>query len=445
LARYYMERLSNGLGEIPEFSWYEPIRTGYYPALRYYNGEIFPSRDNHYTVYNEQNYYDVDKVEDYERHIRDAIEFGFMTLPDGKTVDLTKPESVEWLGNFIQGNPDSKFVRLHSGFLELAKMLFGGSIDRLQQHRVLPSVMEHFETALRDPVSYQLYKNLIKYYFTWQKHLPRYTWDELNFKGVKIQSVEIDKLVTYFDNFDSDITNAADIEMLDENKMTPLQKFGRMAHYDGHDFIIKARQPRLNHVPFTMRINVESEKEQKAVVKVFIGPKFDEYGHSCTLEENRENFFELDHFYVNLKSGKNDIVRSSEDFSWFIKDRTTYFELYKHIMLAEKGEEKFQMDMTEAHCGFPMRLMLPKGRRGGMMFQFFFMITEFIPPKNEQFTGYDKTLSCGVGTGARFIDNLPFGYPFDRPIDEKNWMTPNMMYHDVNIFHKTEMDINAAH
>jgi hypothetical protein len=444
LARYYLERLSNDIGEIPEFSWYEPIKTGYYPALRYYNGDFFPSRDNHYTVYEEQNYYDVDQVEDYERHIRDAIEYGFITLPGGKYLDLTKPESVEWLGNFVQGNPDSKFVRLH-GYLELAKRLLGGSIDRVDQHKVIPSTLEHFETAMRDPVFYQLYKNLVKYYFHWQKHLPYYTYDELNFKGVKIESVEIEKLVTYFDKFDSDITNVVDVEMFDKKPLTALQQFGRIAHYDGYDFVIKTRQPRLNHLPFTFKLHVGSEVAQKAVVKVFIGPKYDEYGHAFTYEENRENFYELDHFFVDLEAGKNDIVRKSEDFSWFVKDRTTYFELYKQVMLAVKGEYKFPLDMTEAHCGFPMRLMLPKGKRGGMMFQFFFFVAPYVPPKTEQFTGFDKTLSCGIGSGARYIDNLPFGYPFDRPIDEKYWLTPNMYYYDVNIFHKKEMDINAAH
>lgn len=80
-----------------------------------------------------------------------------------------------------------------------------------------------------------------------------------------------------------------------------------------------------------------------------------------------------------------------------------------------------------------------------MMFQFFFIVAPYQPPQIEQFSGFDKTLSCGVGSGARYVDSLPFGYPFDRPIDEKYWLTPNMYYYDVNIFHKKEMDINTAH
>jgi len=383
-------------------------------------------------------------VEDYEHRIRDAIATGFITLPGGKYLDLTKPESVEYLGNFIQGNPDSKFTRFY-GYLGLARTLLGASIDRVEQHKVIPSVMEHFETAMRDPVFYQLYKNLIRYYYNWQTYLPHYTYDELNFKGVKIETVEIDKLVTYFDKFDSDITNVVDVEMFDKTPKTPLQTFGRIAHYEGEDFVIKARQSRLNHLPFEYKLHIQSDKAEKAVVKVFIGPKRDEYGHVFTYEENRENFYELDHYYVDLVAGKNDIVRKSEDFSWFVKDRTTYFELYKHVMLAFNGQDKFPLDMTEAHCGFPMRLMLPKGKRGGMPFQFFFMVVPYYAPKVEQFSGFDNTLSCGVATGGRYVDNLPFGYPFNRPIDEKYWLTPNMYYYEVNIFHKKEVDVNAAH
>lgn len=446
LARYYMERLSNGLGEIPELSYYEPITTGYYPALRYYNGEFFPSRDNNYVAYHKYNYYNIEMLEDFERRIRDAIDYGFVIMPDGKYIDLTKYESIEYLGNMFQGSPDSVFPRYYGYLVSFAKLMLGGTNYFYEHSHYTPGVFDHFETAMRDPVFYQLYKKFMRYYFKFQEHLPYYKYDELNFKGVKIDSVEMDKLVTYFDKFDSDITNVVDIEMFDDkSKMSALHKFGRMAHYQGEDIVFKARQSRLNHLPFTFKLHVTSDKVQKAVVKVFIGPKFDEFGHVFTVSENRENFYELDHFFVELVEGKNDIVRNSEDFSWFVKDRTTYFELYKQLMLSMNGGGKFPLDMSEAHCGFPARLMLPKGKVGGMLYQFFYMVIPFYPPTTERFTGYDYKLSCGVGSGARYLDTLPFGYPFNRPIDTKNWYTPNMFYHDVNIFFKREYEINSAH
>lgn len=48
-------------------------------------------------------------------------------------------------------------------------------------------------------------------------------------------------------------------------------------------------------------------------------------------------------------------------------------------------------------------------------------------------------------TDGHYIDSLPFGYPFDRKIDETIWFTPNMYYYDVNIFHKKEVEVNTVH
>lgn len=53
-------------------------------------------------------------------------------------------------------------------------------------------------------------------------------------------------------------------------------------------------------------------------------------------------------------------------------------------------------------------------------------------------------VSCGVGSGARYIDSLPFGYPFDRPVDVKEFYTPNMHFEDVIIFHKKEVEVNTV-
>lgn len=445
LARYYLERLSNDLGVIPEFSWEEPIKTGYYPDLHYYNGVYFPTRDNYYYMNTEYNYYYIEMVEDYERRLRDVIDQGFFYTEDGTFVDLKKPEAIEILGNLFQGNPDSKNTRFF-GYLEMyAKMLLSASPEHFQTHKVIPGVLEQFETAMRDPMFYQLYKRLISYYWLFKDHLPFYKHEEIFFP-VKFEKIEVDKLVTYFDKFESDITNAVDVEVFDEKMpVGEMKKFGKVAHYQGEDFYIKASQYRLNHLPFNVKLDLTSEKATKAIIKMFIGPKYDSYGNLYGVNENRENFYELDSWIVDLTAGANHIVHASTDFSWFVKDRTTYFDLYKFVMLALKGEYKFPMDMTEAHCGFPSRLMLPKGKKGGMPYQFFFIVVPFKAPTVEHYSGYDKTLSCGVGSGARYLDSYPFGYPFDRKINELTWFTDNMHYHDVLIYHKYEPEINTVY
>ncbi|XP_038104688.1 hexamerin-1.1 [Culex quinquefasciatus] len=446
LARYYLERLSNDLGVIPPFSWHKAITTGYYPYLRYYNGVPFPVRDNYYSASVDKSY-TVEMIEDYEHRIMEAIDYGFIVLPDGSYVNITTPEGVEYLGNLIQSNGDSVNGRFY-GYLEvLAKFFLGGSFKMYNEYRSIPSVLERFETAMRDPMFYQLYKRIIQtFYYRFMDTLHPYTKTELTFPGVKIETVEMDKLVTYFDKFDADITNAVDVEVFDETTMksSDFKKFGKIAHYQGQDFVLYARMPRLNHLPFTFNLNVVSDKAQKAVVMLFVGPKYDQYGNLYGINANRENFFELDHFLVDLIPGKNVITRNSQDFSWFVKDRTTYFELYKQVMLAYNGETKFPLDMSEAHCGFPSRLMLPKGKKGGMPFQFFFMVAPYHAPKVERFAGYEEVVSCGVGSGARYVDTLPFGYPLERKIDEAEWFVPNMYYYDTMIYHKSETEVNSV-
>lgn len=438
LARYYLERLSNDMGTIPEFSFYEPIKTGYYPALRYYNGAFFTNRDNYYHIYTERNYYDIDIVTDYEHRIRDAIDLGYIIMPDGTHLDLTKPTSIEYLGNLIQYNDDSPNRRFYGYFIWMSKLLLGGSVTDLHtfkfDHKVLPSVLEHYETTLRDPIFWQLYKRIIKFYWQFKDTLPYYKKSEIMFDGVKIQSVDMGKLVTYFDKFDSDITNAVDVEVFDKKsisieKTSDLFKFGKVSHYNGEDFVIKARQFRLNHMPFTFNLHVHSDRVVKSVVRVYLGPKYNEFGHVYDVNENRENFVLLDSFHHDLVVGDNIVTRDSSEFTWYVKDTTTYFDLYKTTMLVNEGKSKWELtDYTEGRFGIPDRLMLPKGKKGGMAFQFYFIVTPYMP-----------------ATDGHYIDSLPFGYPFDRKIDETIWFTPNMYYYDVNIFHKKEVEVNTVH
>lgn len=437
LARYYLERLSNGLGKIPDVTYDKPIKTGYFPHMYYYNGVPFPARDNEYMAYTEGNYELLKEIEDYERRIRDAIDIGYVVMPNGDKIDFTKPESVEYLGNLIQSNPDSVNLR-YFGYLEMyARILLGGSIEHFEPHKVIPSVLEQFETSLRDPVFYQMYKRILNLYWQFKEQLPHYKYEEINFPGVKIDDVETDKLITYFDKFDADITNAVDVEVYDEKTPeTEMKKMGRIAHYQGEDFVIKARTKRLNTAPFTYKVKVTADKTVKGVIRTYIGPKYDEFGNIYNVNDNKENFVLLDVFPLELTAGKNVITRNSNDFSFFVKDRTTYYELYKQVMTALNNGEKYQV---QGWTGFPSRLMLPKGRKGGMTYQMFCIVSPYVESTQKP---HQKGFTEG---GYGYVDNLPYGYPLDREIDETVWFTPNMHYLDVDIYHKTEMEVNSTH
>jgi hypothetical protein len=313
-------------------------------------------------------------------------------------------------------------------------MLLGTSTTMFKYHKTIPSVLEHFETSMRDPVFYQLYKRIIYHYWSFENHLPPYTRTDLFFVGVKIESVVVDKLVTFFDIFYSDITNVIDIEKFDDTyKETDLKTFGRKTHYMGNDVVIKAKQYRLNHKPFNVHLNVFSEKPQKAAVKMFLGPKYDQYGSEYTLNKNRENFMQLDYFVVELASGMNAIDRSCQQFSDYVTDYTTYYDLYKDVMTSTKSKTDFYYDKYEHHSGFPWRLMLPKGTKGGMVFKMFFMVMPF----TDSMTVKD-TLSTTYDNHDEY-DYRSYGFPLDRKINELYWYTPNMYYYDVTIYHEEDV------
>ncbi|XP_055373619.1 larval serum protein 2-like [Condylostylus longicornis] len=73
LARYYMERLSHDLGEIPVFKYNDKFDAGYYTELRYYNGVFFPNRDNSHRSYYEGNYYLAHRASILEQRFFDVI------------------------------------------------------------------------------------------------------------------------------------------------------------------------------------------------------------------------------------------------------------------------------------------------------------------------------------------------------------------------------------
>ncbi|EDV94998.1 larval serum protein 1 beta chain [Drosophila grimshawi] len=427
LSRYYMERLSHGLGEIPEFSWYHEIEMGYDPQLIYYNGIGYSYRKNYYELETYGNFDMLGKITGFMKRIYDIIDMGYYKTTNGEIIDLRKPESIEYIGNMLQGNIDSFDKMFYQFWYMFAHMYFADA--DVYEMEVYPNVMLNFETMMRDPMYYMFYKHIVQVYFKFMHYLPKYSKENLMMHGVTLKHVNVSPLVTYFDLVDFDVTN-----LMNE----------KMVFHDGKfvwDKSLYARQMRLNHRPFSYTYTVESDKDEKVVIRAFIGPKFDEFGSVISLAENRMNFMKIDEFYYELKAGSNEIFRQSIDFSWTVKDRTSYSELYHYIVMAFDGKYDFPLDISEPHCGFPDRLILPMGWEEGMPMQMFFMVVPYsAPTTHKQLSTYDYTYSCGIGDGARFVDSSPFGYPFDREIDEYEFFVPNMYFKDVSIYHVDTME-----
>ncbi|KAK5638486.1 hypothetical protein RI129_012781 [Pyrocoelia pectoralis] len=416
IARFYLERLSNHFGEIGSYDYEDAFETGYFPSMTYPNGVPFPQRPNWAKFFT--NYYNHGQsfstkgqypyayysVMDYERRIRDAIDLGFVITEDGKQVGIYTPDGFNTLADILEANPQAINSQYYGHLLVFARHLIGYTFQPLTPYKTVPSALENFETSLRDPGFWQLYKRLIIHFQKYKTNLSPYKHEELHFPGVKVEGIVVDPLVTFFDNFDIDISNAVYVN--DDE-------------FQGNDFNIHVRQFRLNHKPFSYKINVTSTVDKvESVVRVFIGPKWDEYGRFIELDENRLNFVEIDRFRYMMASGNNLITRNSEDLL-FNDDRVSFKQMYDKLQVAEKPH------------AFPKRFLLPKGRASGQTFYMYVIVNPYKPLVLEK-----GAVVPIVGLGVERHDDFALGFPFDRSIDKTVFYVDNGYFQNVMVNHE---------
>ncbi|KAK2586861.1 hypothetical protein KPH14_009799 [Odynerus spinipes] len=417
LVRYYLERLSNDMGEIEYVDFYKPIVTGYYPTMHFPNGVPFPQREVGATIPLHMHKY-VEQALNLQTRIANAIDCGYVEDVNGQRVNIYTPTGLNILGNIIQGNADALNHMYYGEFDVLCRKIFGFSLQSASKYQVAPSSLEIFSTSVRDPVLYSVYKNIVTYLIRYKENMPYYTHEEISFPGVKIESVAVDKLMTFFDHFETLLNNAISIR----------------SHKEAQSMLIKARQHRLNHKPFTYHITVNSDKATKCMVRVFLGPKFDVHGHELDISENYMNFLELDQWIVDLKVGTNKIERNSHESIYVAPDDVPSEVLYKKMLKALDGVETFTYS-TKPY-GFPDRLLLPKGKKEGMPFKLFVHVAPV-----------DESKSFKIESpvwGTSIMDGRPMGFPLDRPVQAYNFTAPNFYFKDVMIFHKQLEELNVT-
>lgn len=426
LARYNLERQSNFLNPVRELFWECPQMTRHIPMFRYWNGIPIRSREME-SCMRWENPSDQQNIRDYEMRINQAIDRGYYMLSNGTRINLRKSDSVDFVGSIVEGNADSIDLEYFKSYGLFIRMAIAQTDYYKLSGGLWPGMLMHHETSMRDPAYYQWIEKNLDFYWRYKSYLPPYTYDELNFKGVQIKNLILGKLITYFDYFDSDISNGL--------PFNTKQSQGKSVW----NFSIYARQKRLNHKPFNYTLTVSSEFEGKGVVRMYLGPQFK---HLDQLQLLKKHYVELDQYFVDLVVGENVIKRSTRDFYYDIRDRTTYTELYQRVMRAMNGEEQFVLGLSEAHCGWPDRLLLPKGLPDGYNLTVFFIISPHKAPKVSQYSTYDSAISCGAGSGSKYGDSLSFGFPLDREIDASSFETKNMLFKDVSIYHIGDDEIN---
>lgn len=245
------------------------------------------------------------------------------------------------LGNMIEGNVETPNARFY-GCLQIFARLFLGNAQPMRvngEYKIAPSILEHFETSLRDPVFYQFFKRMLMHFYRYLNNIPRYTTKELLMPGVKVQDIKVSPLMTYFEDYYVDISNAVYNKEVDRSM---------------ERIPVRVRQPRLNNKPFTFTIDINSDKSYDALIKVFLGPKYDHMGNRLDINENYLNFVEIDKFPAMLMPGMNSIQRSSLE-NFYCRDRTTYRQLYMRIMTNINNPGPIEYEPREPEWAWPRR------------------------------------------------------------------------------------------
>lgn len=210
LARYNLERKANGLDNVQTISLEGTVDNGVFPNLRYTNGLQMPNRQNEFNLKKQHNMRLVQVTNDFENRFWRAIDQGFVLNENGHKVNLQNKDGFNILGNLLQGNRDSVNTQYYRYLEHYYRLLFGGNnndnVD-FTDNRFVPTVLDHYETSMRDSVFWQIIKRINNIADKYKSKLTGYKTKHVNFDGVKINNVKVDKMETTFNDFDTDITN----------------------------------------------------------------------------------------------------------------------------------------------------------------------------------------------------------------------------------------------
>merc|ERR1719370_325515 len=404
-ARFDAERLSNNLNLVDELYWDRPIYEGFAPHTTYKYGGEFPARPDNIQFEDVDGVARIRDLMIWEDRIRDAIAHGYVTAEDGSSIDILNDKGIDILGDLIESSSYSVNKYYYGALHNTAHIVLGRQGDPHGKFKQPPGVMEHFETATRDPSFFRLHKYMNNIFKEFKDRLSPYTYDELNFEGVTISDVHIEgSLETYFEDFEFSLLNAVD----DTEEIA--------------DVDISAVVKRLNHKPFSFVLNVQNDNAEQvdASGRLYLCPRRDNNGVGYHPNVGRWGCIEMDKFWVHLAPGANTIVRKSSESAVTVPDLPSFAHMMKTTDAAVAANaESSGLENLSRNCGIPDRLLLPKGKEEGLEMVLMAFISDGSTDHTDTFEvdeHYDGTHAhCGIH-GQKYPDKRPMGFPIDRQI-----------------------------
>jgi len=426
-ARYDAERLSNNLDPVDELYWDRPIYEGFAPHTSYKYGGEFPSRPDNIVFRDVDGVARIRDLMIWEERIRDAIAHGYVTGKDGEIVNILNDNGIDILGDIIESSEYSVNPVYYGALHNTAHIVLGRQGDPQGKFKMPPGVMEHFETATRDPSFFRLHKYMNNIFKEFKDRLTPYTYDELNFEGVSIDSVNIEgSLETYFEDFEFSLVNAVD----DTEEI--------------EDVDISAVVRRLNHKPFSFVLNINNNNAAavEASARLYLCPRRDNNGIAFHPNIGRWNCIEMDKFWVKLAPGANTVVRKSSESAVTVPDLPSFAKMVETTDAAiASGASTSGLEVLSRQCGIPDRMLLPKGKAEGLEMVLMSFVSDGSNDHTETFQvggHYGGTHAhCGIH-GQSYPDKRPMGFPIDRNIVDfrMTGSVTNFKNTVVNIYHK---------
>ncbi|XP_053639178.1 hemocyanin [Cherax quadricarinatus] len=418
-ARYDAERLSNHLSRVEELCWDCIIENGFAPHTTYKYGGVFPTRPDNKKFDDVEGVARIRDMKELESRIRSTIALGYVINSDDTHTNISNEHGIDILGDLIESSTYSPNNGYYGSLHNQAHRILGAQADPKLKYDMPPGVMEHFETATRDPAFFRLHKYIDGLFKEHKDRLPPYTKSDFLYSNVKITDVEVTELSTYFEDFEFDLINALDTS----------------EHVN--EVSVKTHVSRLNHKPFTFKIHANAERDDRVTIRIYISPKRDENNIVLHINEHRWGAILLDTFWAEVRAGDNVIKRKSSQSSVAIVDRVSFPQLIHDTDEAVANNAELPHKDTRA-CGHPQRLLLPKGTHDGLEFWLNVIITSGSDAVHEDLVENERGSNhgyCGIH-GEKYPDKRPMGFPFDRRIpNPKVFKVPNQHDQVVKIFH----------